>query len=172
VKNILKYIIPFNPGNTKTQSGVAVVLLLLIAAFATNCARADDNYVQMGLGSTIMRGPAPVIDLQLVYPDLGPKDARVEFGATIIGASNYGGVDQPNNFAFSAAVVDSLGGFDVGLGAAFLQNTDKYNGSHLNFKLILGYRWDWGSIRWSHFSNAGTVKPNLGRDWINLNWEF
>lgn len=172
MKNFLKYIIPFNPGNRKTQVGVAAVLLLLIGAFATQCAKAEDSYVQMGIGSTIVRGQAPVIDLQLAYPGAGPKDATIEVGATIIGASNFRGYDQPNNFAFSAAVLDGFGGFDVGIGAAYLQNVDSYNGSHLNFKLILGYHWDRVSVRWSHFSNAGTVYPNKGRDWINVYWRF
>lgn len=151
---------------------MALVLILLITAFATQCAHSEESYVQMGAGSTVIRGQAPVIDLQLVYPDLGPKDARVEFGATFIGSSDLRGDAQPNNFAFSAAVVDSLGHLDVGLGAVYLQNTDTYNGSHANFKLILGYTFDRISVRWTHFSNGSTRMPNKGRDLICVNWKF
>jgi hypothetical protein len=171
-KKILNYIIPFNQGNTKTQTGVAVVLLLLIAAFATQCAKAEESYVQMGLGSTVVRGTAPVIDLALVYPDAGPKDARIEVGATFIGGSTHQYQFQRNNFAIRAAVIDALGRLDVGIGVAYLQNTDTYNGSHLNFNLLLGYRGDNWGIRWSHFSNGGTVSPNKGRDMVYAYREF
>ena len=57
--------LPFNQGNTKTQIGVAVVLVLLIVGFATKCA-AGDGYTQIGGGSTIVRGTAPAIDLSFV----------------------------------------------------------------------------------------------------------
>jgi hypothetical protein len=164
--------LPFNQGNKKTQYGVMLVLALLATAFATRCAKADESYVYMGGGTTVVRGSAPAIDLAFVYPDAAPYDARLEVGATFIGASTFKGVEQRNNFAFRAAVVDSLGSFDVGIGAAYLQNTDAYNGSNLNFQLILGYRWDRLAVRWSHFSNGGTRDPNKGRDMILVSWRF
>lgn len=164
--------LPFNQGAVKTQVGVAVILLLLIASFFTRCAHAEDSYVQMGLGSTVVRGPSPAIDLQLVYPDAGPADSRLEIGTTFIGGSTFKGGFQQNNFAVSAAIVDGLGPVEVGLGIGYLQNTDTYNGSHLNYKLILGYRWSHFGVRWAHFSNGGTVSPNKGRDMIIGYWEF
>jgi hypothetical protein len=96
----------------------------------------------------------------------------VEVGATFIGGSTLNGEFQQNNFALSAAVIDSLGKFDVGIGAAYLQNTDTYNGSHVNFKLMLGYRFEKISVRWAHFSNGGTIKPNKGRDMILVEYKF
>jgi hypothetical protein len=165
-------LIPFNQGNTKTQAGVAVILLLLIGAFATQCAKAGDSYVQMGLGTTVVRGPAAAIDLALVYPDAGPKDARIEVGATFIGGSEFKGQFQRNNFALRAAVVDGLGPVDVGIGVAYLQNIDTYNGSHVNFSLMLGYQFEKWSVRWIHFSNGGTVSPNKGRDGVYLLRKF
>lgn len=164
--------LPFNQGNRKTQAGVAVVLLLLVASFFTKCAHAEESYVQMGIGSTVVRGPAPAIDLQLVYPDAGPADARVEIGTTFIGGSSFHGNYQQNNFALSAAIVDGLGPLEVGIGASYLQNVDTYNGSHVNFKLILGYRGERWGVRWAHFSNGGTVSPNKGRDMIICYWKF
>lgn len=164
--------LPFNQGAVKTQVGVAVILLLLIASFFTRCAHAEESYVQMGVGSAVVRGPAPVIDLQLVYPDAGPADSRVELGTTFMGGSAYRGSFQQNNFALSAAIVDGLGFLEVGLGAAYLQNVDTYNGSHLNYKLILGYHREHWGVRWAHFSNGGTVSPNKGRDMVIGYWEF
>ncbi len=69
-------------------------------------------------------------------------------------------------------MVDGLGPVEVGLGVAYLQNMDTYNGSHVNFKLLLGYRWERLSVRWSHFSNGGTKDVNKGRDMITVNWSF
>jgi hypothetical protein len=67
-----------------------------------------------------------------------------------------------------------FGPLEIGLGVAFLQNTDVYNGSHGNFALQIAYRFK----RWPvtltvrHWSNAGTVQPNLGRDFALVSWRF
>lgn len=170
----MKLNLPFNPGNWKVQIGVGLVLVLLFTAFATNC-RADETspYVQLGMGSAIVRGPAPVLDLTVVYPHR-VKDASYEFGTTLIAESSFREVQQRNNFAFHASIVDGFGRFDVGLGAAYLQNTDEYNGSNLNFHLILQYQVKTipVTLRWQHFSNAGTRLPNRGRDMLIAYWRF
>jgi hypothetical protein len=168
-------LVPFNQGNRKVQLGVLVVIALLVAASATRCAHAGDgDYAQFGIGSTIVRGPAPVVDYSLVYQDAAPKDAWLEVGATFIGESNFEGAYQRNNFALRAAILDGFGRFDVGLGAAFLQNVDTYNGSHVNFTLILQYRVKSlpFNFRVQHFSNGGTQSPNKGRDMLMVMWRF
>ncbi len=168
-------VLPWNRGNAKTQVGVAIVVVLLLIALATpRCAKAEESYSQFGVGSTYIRGQAPVIDLAYVYPDAGPKDANLEVGATFIGASTFKGQFQQNNFALRAALVDGLGRFRVGLGVAYLQNVDTYNGSHLNFNLILGYDVKTLpiTIRVHHFSNGGTQPPNKGRDMLIVYWRF
>ncbi len=161
----MKLSLPFNPGSWKTQLGVGLVLILLFSALATKCRAAEPAYMQGGVGSAVVRGPAPVIDVTIVYPNR-VKDASYELGATLIGESSFRDANQRNNFALHASIVDGLGRFDVGLGAAYLQNTDEYNGSHLNFHLLLQYRFRrWPVVaRWQHFSNAGTQSPNRGRD--------
>lgn len=164
--------LPFNQKNRKTQAGVLLVLILLVLGFATQ-SRAGD-FLQFGGGMTVVRGKAPALDVSLVYPEAGPKDAVVEIGATFIGASTHDQKGQGNNFAFRAALVEGFGRFDVGLGAAYLQNADAYNGSNLNFQLLLGYRFKALpiSLRISHFSNGGTRSPNLGRDMLLVLWRF
>lgn len=166
--------IPFNQGRPKVQLGVLLVVVLFLVGLATRCG-AEEAYSQFGVGSTYIRGTAPVMDLAYVYPDAAPGDAVLEVGATFLGQSSTAdnGV-QRNNFAARAAIVEGLGRFRVGLGFAYLQNTDTYNGSNLNFNLILGYdvKTIPVTLRIHHFSNGGTRSPNKGRDMLLIYWRF
>ena len=124
---------------------------------------------------TVVRGEAPAVDLSVVLRDaLEAGDTGLEVGVTFIGASTLNGAPQHNNFAVRCAVVDSLWRFDVGLGLGYLQNTDVYNGSNLNFNLLLGYRFSRipVTVRAMHFSNGGTRSPNKGRDMLLVYWRF
>lgn len=156
-------LIPFNRGNRKTQLGVALFVILFTLALA-RWARADEPYVQMGVGSAIVRGEAPLLDLSIVYPGKAPRGADYTFGVTLIGESDYGDRHQRGQIAWRAQLVDGFGKFDLGLGAAYLQNEDIYNSCHLEFSLSAAYRFKWGTLEYLHFSNAGTCMPNVGRD--------
>jgi hypothetical protein len=172
LEKVLSFV-PFNQGKPKVQLGVLIVIVLLVLGLATKC-HAEEAYSQFGVGSTVVRGAAPVIDLSYVYPDAGPKDAVLEIGATFIGGSTLNDEYQRNNFALRAAIIDGLGRFDAGIGVAYLQNVDTYNGSHVNFSLILQYRVKSLPInfRVQHFSNGGTQSPNKGRDMLLFLWRF
>lgn len=165
----MKINLPFNQGNRKTQMGVLAVLILLLAAFCTN-ARAE-SYASFGVGSTLVRGEAPMIDLTITYPEAGPKDADYAIGVSFIGGSEFNGT-QPNQFAWRAEVLDGLGKFDVGLGIAYLQNVDTFNGSNTNFTLSLHYRFQHWKVSVRHYSNGGTIKPNKGRDMLYFSRVF
>lgn len=165
----MKWSLPFNQGNRKTQIGVVAVLALLLLAFCTT-ARAEP-YASFGVGSTVVRGEAPMVDLTITYPEAGPKDADYAIGVSFIGGSEFNG-NQPNQFAWRAEVLDGFGKFDVGLGVAYLQNTDAFNGSHTNFTLSLHYRWEKWKVSIRHYSNGGTIKPNKGRDMLYFSRVF
>lgn len=169
LNRFLDFVWPTNQDKGNARLAVIGLIVVFIIALSTKCAMAGegDAFTQVGGGSTIVRGAAPVIDLSFVYPRAAPGDAQLEVGATFIGGSTFRGEFQQNNFALRVAIVDALGPWEVGLGSVYLQNTDTYNGSHLNFTLILGYRF----TRWpltlrldQHISNGGTVSPNKGRD--------
>lgn len=166
-------LIPFNPGNRKTQALVAIFLLLFIAALATRC-HAAEPYAQFGVGSTIIRGPASALDLSVVYPEAGPEDSDYALGITFVGASLYGTARQPGQFMIHGDMIDGFGPLDLGLGIAWLQNTDAYDGSHMNFSLSAAYRFHALPLTlvYRHFSNAGTAAPNVGRDSVFLAWRF
>lgn len=169
--SVLDKVVPFNRGKPGVQMGVLFLLALLVCGFATRC-HAADSYMQMGVGSTIIRGQTAAVDLAVVYPEAIGNDTAVEVGATFIGASQLNG-DQRQNFALRAGVIDGFGRFDVGLGVAYLQNVDTYNGSNLNFSLMLAYRFKVPiTVSLRHFSNGGTRSPNKGRDMLLVAWQF
>ena len=163
--------IPFNPGNRKTQIGVALLVLAFVIALAS-FARAD-SYVQFGAGSTILRGESSALDLAIVNPN-GPGDSSLLFGATLIGESTLYGLDMPPQIAWRAQIIEGFGRFDVGLGVAWIRNTDIYNCAGPSFALSLGYRFKSLPITASalHFSNAGSCRPNKGRDMVTVAWRF
>lgn len=163
--------LPFNPGNLKTQLAVGALVLLILFGFATKCHSAEP-YIQFSAGSTIYRGPATVLDMAVINPAFA-GDTALEVGITLIGESALYG-DQPGQIAWRAQLVDGFGRFDVGLGAAYLRNTDVYNCGGMNFALSLAYQFRFLPItaRLGHLSNAGTCRPNKGRDFLTLGWRF
>lgn len=156
-----------------SQIASLLFVALLVAAWATKC-HAGETGLQFGMGTTIARGMTPVFDVAVVTDRAAPLDAHWQFGLTLIGTSSYSDQDQPNQAALSALLVDGFGPLEIGLGVAFLQNTDVYNGSHGNFALQIAYRFRrWPvTVTVRHWSNAGTVQPNLGRDFALLSWRF
>lgn len=170
----MKFKTPWNPGK-KAAWIVTALIVVLAVGFCTTARSAEGTtpYVQFGLGSTVVRGTTPSVDLSIVYPER-VGDASYEFGATFIGESSFRDVLQRNNFALHAGIVDGFGRFDVGLGVAYLQNTDEYNGSNLNFQLLLGYRFKALplTVRLQHFSNGSTKMPNRGRDMLLFYYRF
>lgn len=155
----------------KAQIAILVFVLLFLGSLATQC-RAEP-VAQFELGSTVARGVAPVVGLSVIWPDAGPKDADFECGVQLIGTSTFKNEDQSNQAAFQCLLVDGYKKLDLGLGVVYLQNTDGYNGSNTNFSLKFGYRFtDRISLSWRHWSNAGTSKPNYGRDMLVLGYRF
>ena len=65
-----------------------------------------------------------------------------------------------------------------GGGAAYKNETDELNGSHLNFAEQLGWRFprqgNGGQVEFAirHISNAGLKKPNKGEDFLTLAYVF
>lgn len=151
---------------SKAQIGIFIALSLLILAFATQCRSADLSFE---LGSTVVRGPAPVIGFALTFPGAGPKDADYLCTVHLIGSAGA----NSNQAAYQCMLVDGFKKFDVGFGLAYLHHTDEYNGSCLNFGLMLGLRMtDHLVARYRHISNAGMQAPNLGRDYVLVSYRF
>lgn len=149
---------------------ILVFILVLLGAFATTCR--SESLLQFELGSTVERGNAPAMGVTIVWPNAGPKDADFQCGIEIVGSSVYRN-HNPNQAAGQCLIVDGYKRFDIGLGVVYLQNIDDYNGSHTNFSLMAGYRITdtWGVI-FRHWSNLGTMHPNIGRDMLLVTYRF
>jgi hypothetical protein len=158
--------------NNKTKWIIYLFVAAFIAALAWHQSRAAEPGLTVSAGTTIIRGMAPVIDLDWRWKAPQSEDANWETGITMYGSTTYYGKEQPNNFFPYVRYVDGFGKMDIGLGLCYLQNTDVYNGSKMNFSLMLGYRIKHWSIKYQHTSNAGSKAPNLGRDFLLLGREM
>lgn len=61
---------------------------------------------------------------------------------------------------------------EIGIGAAYFQNTNRALGKNLTWSLSLGFGGEHWSVRFRHFSNAGSGSPNLGQDLLTIGYEF
>jgi hypothetical protein len=169
--------LPFNP-DSKTARYVALFIVLCITAWATKC---HSEGLAVSGGQTLLRGPAGVLQVEWQWLNFQGRDAHWETGITMIGPSTYGHMtmvardegqssttplEWANNFVWDATYVDGFGPVDIGIGPAFMQNTDAYNHEGANFHLMLGWHHKRLFVRYNHFSNAGTKAPNLGRDML------
>lgn len=163
---------PLLPHDLGVRWALLLFVAILLAAFGTQCRKAEDADLHFEAGSTIARGETPVLGLVVAYP--GPLDTSIEGGFTLIGSSTYGGEHQSSNIALHVAIVDGFGPVDVGLGVATMQNEDAYNSGDIQFMPFI--RW-WITdqlylVLDRHFSNAGSRDDNLGRDMALLGWRF
>lgn len=156
------------------------------AAEETNGGYSDyrSTRIDTEAGYTVLRGHTPQFGLtvnfrNLLRLDTGDQGIKRDFdlqvGVGIIGEYEYKGKLESNQLYVHALVVDGFGRLDLGVGAAYLQNTDQLNGSNANFSLLIGYRFGARSqvkAYWRHFSNAGTKIPNVGRDFVGLAYSF
>jgi Lipid A 3-O-deacylase (PagL) len=148
--------------------GASVFLALLLLAFATKCHAAD---IAFEAGRTFIRGETESIALSVVFGErksvgVDLQDFHYECGIFL--NSTVG--ETANNLGAQCLVVDGFKWLELGLGLAYLQNTDQFNGSHLNFALLARLKLTerWAITLDNHVSNAGTVRPNMGRDMMRL----
>lgn len=173
IKTAFSFIARLSGNNPKTKLAILLFVALAVLGWATTCRASDNQSISLESGSTYVRGEAAVLAATITWAHAGPKDADYECGIVLIGSSTFEGVAQRNQAAFDCMLVDGMWKVDFGLGVAYLQNIDDYNGSHTNFALKIQYH---VNDRWvlivRHFSNLGTVSPNLGRDFIVAGYKF
>ena len=167
----------FNLNPKTTVAVLALVALLVLGMAIPRCHGAevtDAPYVQISGGSTVVRGPAPVLDLTFTEKSPQLRNAFFSESLTVIGTSTFRGQSVPNNFVLRGLFLDGFGRFDVGLGISWMQNPGPYNGSPFNANLQFDYRFRVLpiTITYTHLSNAGSRLPNYGRDILLAGWRF
>jgi hypothetical protein len=62
---------------------------------------------------------------------------------------------------------------EIGIGAAYFQNTNRVSGTHFTVSSSIGYHFNKHlTLNIRHFSNAGSGSPNLGQDALLIGWTF
>lgn len=151
---------------------IALFLVVCVAAWATTCSA--EAYSSFGGGKTVNRGDTETMELSRVWPVAYAKDAQWRIGMTLIGESSDSRyqLDVPNNACVFGQYLDGFKNFKVGIGAALCQNKEVYISAHGQFRLSMEYHFKHFYLVYGHYSNAGTVMPNSGRDFINVMWKF
>jgi hypothetical protein len=142
---------------------IFVALFVAYMMLGLRALGAESMTIQASSGSAVLRGVAPALNLAWDIPSGHGGDA-VRFSTTLIGHSEFKGTAYPNNYAFSVQYVTGYGHFDIGLGPSWMINPLPYNGSNVNYNLMLGYRFPRVTVWYSHFSCGGACSPNYGRD--------
>jgi hypothetical protein len=151
----------------------AMLTVVLVLAIATPCRAGDRGALAFEAGQSVIRGPATAIRLSITWPGSGPAGTEYTCGMGLITASDYRSEEQPTQAVLDCELVKNFGRIAFGVGPSYLKNVDSYNGSNLNFALVA--RWqisDRLSVQWRHWSNAGMVRPNAGRDIVSVGLTF
>lgn len=145
---------------------VSAFLVLFVLLYVREC-RAFS--IEAGAGTTLGDpGQQPVGELSLVT-DSGHWDVSLGYLDTDKNEVAYLGVARVVHFL--ANDLDSPSLF-LGLVANTHSDGDYYLDQHLNF--ILGVQTGYKNFRveYKHISNAGTNSPNIGLNFILMNWRF
>jgi len=78
---------------------------------------------------------------------------------------------EPNLFFQVQRIVDYKN-WELGVGPAYFQNTNRALGKNLTWTLSLGYKGDRWALRLRHYSNAGSGVPNMGQDALTIGYSF
>lgn len=80
---------------------------------------------------------------------------------------------RENMYVFGTRHVRITSKFNLGLGVAYFNETNRALGSNFAFSLLVRYDFsDRLSVNIRHFSNAGSVRPNMGQDMLTFGYSF
>ena len=80
--------------------------------------------------------------------------------------------DIRENIFFQVHRIVEYKNWEMGLGPAWFQNTNRALGKNVNWGLSVGYKYKKWSIRLRHYSNAGSGSPNIGQDALTVGYRF
>lgn len=174
IGNLLRTILPLGNGG-KAMIALVVFVALFLTLLAMHARAGEpESYVQVSTGRAVVRGQTSALNVAWSFPSPQAAGDAWVVSTTLIGASDFRGLHAPNNYAFDVTYVTGLKRLDIGLGPSWMERPSPYNGSHINFTLQLGYRFQrWPiTVWWKHFSCGGACEPNWGRDLLLLGWRL
>lgn len=151
---------------------ITAIVCFLAGFFVTKCQGAER--MDFVAGSAVVRGSAGAFGLNVCEVKAIANFADLCGGFLLISDSTWRGqYSDYQSMVHAQVVAHAWGGFELGIGAARLQHDDAYNSGRINFSLSLEHRiYRNLYVRYQHLSNAGTSKPNAGRDLLLAAWRF
>ena len=170
-------------------SGLALFLAPRVRAAEAPAAPSDflDGHLALGTGMSIQYDGTSPTSLGLATWTWREDHYELAAFRFLRAQTRLGGTLARPNWVFEASrrwrlngsLIDRSGlQLFVGAGAAYKNETDELNGSHLNFAEQLGWRFprqeNGGQVEFAirHMSNAGLKKPNKGQDFLTLAYVF
>jgi len=141
--------------------------LLLLVFFLYEEANSAELEVGMGvLSGEYSKGGALIISERVGKFDVGGGYISKQY------CSCKWPADLEENIFFFTQRIIERNKWEIGIGPAYFQNTNRALGKNLTWALSLGYGGEHWSVRFRHFSNAGSGSPNLGQDLLTIGYEF
>lgn len=157
-----------NPNQQKKYIAIFLTIFVTLVALAT-CAKSAE--LDLGGGSTYMRGKTPYIEATIIWPKQ-IHNIDLYAGAMLVGNYDYQG-ENNNQIVLRAGIRPRVGRFTASLGVASIQAPDALNSGSINFNLGLSLAITKDlTLHIGHISNAGTHRPNVGRDLVGFTWTF
>lgn len=144
-----------------------MAFVLLLAFFFYKEAKA----AEFELGPTILSGEYSEGGALMVTERVGRWSIGGGFTSDQYCHCNWP-ADLGSNIFFQGQRIVEYKAFEMGIGAAYWQNTNRALGKNLTWSLSIGAGGEHWSVRIRHYSNAGSGRPNLGQDMITLGYSF
>lgn len=145
--------------------GIFLFIIIMCLLFWRHASAAE---VDLRVGSSFGQHGSygPVLGFRVLQP-LG-NDVSLAVGTNLWGSTGL----TSNNWNWDVGFQSCRWArFCAGIGAAYVQRIDAFNGAHTNYVLGLAYKIGWrriSSIDITHLSDAGTTPVNTGRQALML----
>jgi hypothetical protein len=143
---------------------VTIAIAIFVLAFF-GLRECEAGTLEVGGSVTDVRGEG------LVYTE--SFGTKWDIGMYVTGEMKLDGKPVEKHGGVFGQRIVRKGKFQMGLGVAWHMNTSRLIGSELGYALHLG--WDFNDrlgVKWRHWSNAGTTRPNRGLDLALISWRF
>lgn len=159
----------------KSKTTIAVVLFLALAAWMfSQDANAADTAFEIAPGTAFIgssRYTGAYFALEERLKDKYALGVGLTTELTCVNKCRDG--DSPNNQFIYAQRVVSKGKFELGLGVSYWHKQTPAWNSNTPYALSIGWNFnDHASIKWRHFSTAGSSSTNRGLDLVTFGWRF
>ncbi len=159
-------------GKIKPVYYVGLFLLVMLFGFCRE-AKADEVSVEIGptfLSAEFAKGGTLILSERFDKYSVG---MGVVSKQTVIDSSGDKYTPRQNLFVQAQRHVNITDSIDMGIGLAYFNATHRALGSNFTAALSLTYEvTDSFSIRYRHWSNAGSASPNMGQDAITIVYHF